>query len=153
MAIDYNCATAAPISLEEGKRLLMLEVALSQSKEDDAWVRNDGVVVMLNDYSKRPLDPVVAEFCGFSPKFSIMMRPRLTTTEQQVELGQRTMMRIVNFLLRQSTEDVYFSYELEHLILVRRAGNIRVSSKFDRYLGDAYLSELTFPYTTENLQP
>jgi hypothetical protein len=153
MAIDYNCATAAPMSLEQGKRLFMQELDLSQSKEDDTWIRNDGVVVMLNDHSIRPLDPVVAEFCGFVPKLNMMMRPRLTTTEQEVELGQRTMMKIVNCLLRQSAEDVYFSYELEHLILIRKNGTVSVSSKFDHYLGDAYLSELTVPFTNEKLLP
>jgi hypothetical protein len=153
MAITYFCGTALTVSPLDGVALLKRELGLLQSPEHDHWVYNHGVFVMFLDYQTRPVTETEIEVSGFTPKLSMMMRPALTTTEEEVEIGQRTMMKIVNCLLRQSSEDVYFSYEWEHMILVRKNGRLSVSSKFDHYLGDAYLSELTLPFATEKLLP
>jgi hypothetical protein len=153
MAIEYCCGSAANISAQDGRDLLMLELGLKTSEPTSLWLLNAGVTVMLRDYSTARPDDSEIQFAGFQVRWGMRMRPVLNATDEALELGCRTMIKVVDCLLRHTPEDLYFSKEWERMLIIRRNGIVSVRDNFSHYLSEAYLSKLSLPFSVHTMQP
>jgi hypothetical protein len=153
MAMEYCCGSAAKISAQAGRHLLVRELKLAISDDSPFWIYNAGVMVMLRDYGSTKASDTETEIAGFEPHWGMRMRMAFTSKADQLELGCRTMLRVVDCLMRFTTEDIYFSKEWERLLIFRQGGRVQVRDNFDYYMSESYLSDLSVPYEVGKLKP
>jgi hypothetical protein len=153
MSTTYFFGSAANMTAMDGRKLLLSQLDLTLTEPGSFWAENKGVTVMIDDYVRRAPSDVETEFAGFSPKWGMRMKLEWRAGEETLELGCRTMVKVVDCILRHTTEDLYFSSEWERLLVTRRAGEVAVRDDFDHYLGDPRLVHLSMPFKVQKMQP
>jgi hypothetical protein len=153
MAITFSCGSAAKMTATDGRKLLMSELDLSLTEPGSFWAQNRGVTVMIDDYVRRAPSDVEVELAGFAPRWGMRLKLEFRAGEEALELGCRTIVKVVDCVLRHTTDDLYLSSEWEHLLVTRRSGLVAVRDDFDYYLGDARLVHLSKPFVVQKMQP
>ncbi len=153
MSMTYLCGSSSNLIDIEVRKILVNKVGLTVTKESSLWISNRAVTVMIYDYVRnKPLLSEI-ELAGFSPKWRVDMELHSGIGESDLELGFRTIVRVADCILDQTTEDFYFSSAWERLLISRRSGSVTVREGIGHYLAESYLSHLSMPYTVEKMQP
>jgi hypothetical protein len=153
MAVDYQFGADTTMSVPECTKKLIRELGLITSPEGPhVRLYNDGVTLTVKHGDATASGKQLAlESFGFVPTLRISFRPRLGGPH--MELGARTMMRVVDLMLRSTTGDVGFATEFESVLLLRHSGRLYARDDFENHLNSEQLALISLPHERKALRP